>query len=208
MNRPSPRLFHLHFNTPDVDAVETALSDAGFPLHRRFGRIDDDFVALTPDDPIPSGWRFHLETLQRGYVNVTLGRGTRFRFDHLGLYTRGFDAAIDRAEHTGWPVRDPEGRRPFVMTPWRFRIEIHPEGDDVERELGDWSTAHLEEVTLVVSDGGGVRRGLETVIGSVPGLMIRSGDVDRARVTSFTVVGDAFPDAVTVDVPSLVEATA
>jgi len=33
--------------------------------------------------------------MQAGYANVTLGQGTRFGFDHLGLYTGAFDGASD-----------------------------------------------------------------------------------------------------------------
>lgn len=185
--------------------LESALSSVGLPVHQRFGRVDGEFTALLPDEPIPEGWKLHVETLQRGYANVTLGPGSHFRFDHFGIYTTPseFHDVLDRAEAAGWGVSDRERRRTFVITPWRFRIEIHPTGNEVEAGLGSWSDAHIEQLVLVVPDATVVRSELERTIGSVPGLVIESGDVERSAVPTFTLGGAQFPDGRVVDVQEL-----
>ena len=203
MTRPPTRLFHLHYNTPDVGQLESALETAGLPLYRRFGWAEDDLLALSPTDPVPAGWRLYVETLQQGYANLTLGLGGRFRFDHLGIYASEFDAIVERAEAAGWSVRDKDGRRPFLTTPWRFRIEIHPEGDDVEGELGCWADAHLEEIRLVVPDAAPVRRGLDAVLGPVSGLVVEEGEATRPIVPRFTLGGTRFPDRPVVNVQTI-----
>ena len=163
MDRPGTRLFHLHYNAPDVARLEAELTAAGLSLHRRFGWVDDEFRSLEPDEPVPDGWRLHLQTMQAGYANVTLGQGTRFGFDHLGLYTGAFDAIVERARAAGWSVREPDGRRPFVMTPWGFRVELHPDGDDVEATLGSWTDGRIDAVHLAVPDESAVRGAEATV---------------------------------------------
>ncbi|SFL22288.1 hypothetical protein SAMN04487950_2892 [Halogranum rubrum] len=202
----STRLFHLHYNTPDVDSLETALADTGIPLARRFGWDDGEFTSLAPDDPIPEAWKLRLETLQTGAVNLTLAPGRQFRFDHLGVVTSAFDAVVSRVRRTDdWSIRDADGRRPFVMTPWGFRVELHPEDGDVPAELGSWDVARLTETRLVVPNDEvqSVRCGLQSVFGGVSGLVVEAGDVDRPTVPSFTVVGDAFSASRTVDVSAL-----
>ncbi|MFC4549605.1 MULTISPECIES: VOC family protein [Halorussus] len=205
MQKPETRLFHLHYNVPDPSAAGRALADEGIPLRRRFGRVRDESVALAPGDPEPEGFRFRLRTHQRGYVNITLAPGRRPRFDHLGLCTRAFDEVLARAERAGWPVRDPDGRRPFVTTPWGFRVELHRDGSDVESSLGDWDDAHLDKVTAVVPNPEAVRDGFADVFGRVPGLVVRGADhlgeigETRRRGTSATErderTGDARPSA-------------
>ena len=198
MQKPETRLFHLHYNVPSPSAAGRALADEGLPLRRRFGRVRDESVALAPGDPEPEDFRFRLQTHQRGYVNLTLAPGRRPRFDHLGLCTRAFDEVLARAERAGWPVRDPDGRRPFVTTPWGFRVELHRDGSDVESSLGDWDEAHLGEVTAVVPNPEAVRDGLGEVFGRVPGLVVRSEDhldATRRRGSSATECDERTRDA-------------
>ena len=195
MDRPTTRPFHLHFNTPNVSAAERRLESTGLPLRRRFGRVDGEFAALEPDDAVPEAFGLRLQTHQRGYVNLTVAPGRRAHFDHLGLCTSEFDAVVGRveeAEDAGWSIRDPEGRRPFVMTPWGFRVELHRDGSDVESDLGAWSDAHLAEIRLAVPEPDAVREGLEAVFGAVPGLAVERGERERAWVPAFRVEGDAF----------------
>lgn len=202
---PTTRLFHLHYNTPDVDGLEAALADVGLPLHRRFGWDEGEFTSLGPDERRPAAWRLRLETLQRGAVNLTLAPGRRFRFDHLGVVTSDFDHVVDRVSASDdWSIRDPDGRRPFVMTPWGFRVETHPVDGDVASELGSWETARLLDVRLVVPTGAtaAVKSGLEAVFGSIQGLSVEGGDVERATVPAFTIGGTSFPAERVVDVAS------
>lgn len=211
MEPPTTRLFHLHYNVPDVTRAERALANHGIPLRQRFGQVRGEAVALDPGESEPEGFRLRLQTHQRGYANVTLAPGRKLRFDHLGLCTAEFDATLDRAKERGWSVRDPGGRRPFVMTPWGFRVELHRDGSDVESSLGDWHEAHLSAVELHVPNPDEVRDGLGEVFGDVPGLSVQSdgsvqpdGDVPgpraqsesdgdgRAFVPRFELGGDAF----------------
>lgn len=198
MEFPTTRLFHLHYNAPDVAHAERALADRGVPLQRRFGRVRGEAVALDPGETEPEDFRLRLQTHQRGYANLTLAPGRALRFDHLGLCTREFDAIVGRAGERGWSVRDPDGRRPFVMTPWGFRVELHRDGSEVESSLGDWDEAHLSEVELRVPNPDEVRDGLGEVFGDVPGLGVESGgerSEDRAFVPRFELGGEAFESA-------------
>jgi hypothetical protein len=202
---PSTRLFHLHYNTPDVDSLEAALADVGLPLHRRFGWDEGAFTSLGPDDPIPETWKLRLETLQTGAVNLTLAPGRHFRFDHLGVVTSDFEHVVDRVRASDdWSIRDLDGRRPFVMTPWGFRVETHRVDGDVASELGSWESARLLDVRLVVSTEAttAVRSGLEAVFGPIQGLSVEGGDVERATVPAFTIGGTSFPTERVVDVAS------
>lgn len=191
MDRPTTRPFHLHFNTPNVSAAERRLESTGLPLRRRFGRIDGEFAALDPSDEVPDDFQLRLQTHQRGYVNLTVAPGRRPHFDHLGLCTDEFDAIVERVNGVGWSIRDSEGRRPFVMTPWGFRVELHRDGSDVESDLGAWADAHPAEIRLAVPDPDAVREGLESVFGAVPGLAVERGERERAWVPSFRVGGGA-----------------
>ncbi|WP_227373765.1 hypothetical protein [Haladaptatus halobius] len=192
--RPPTRLFHLHFNTPDVSGAERRLAGRRLPLYRRFGQIDGEFLALDASDSDPDDFR--LQNAQRGYVNVTIAPGRRPHFDHLGLCTTAFDALCDRAAERGWSVRSRDGRRTFVMTPWRFRVELHPHGSDVEADLGSWEVAHLERVELTVPDPDADDE-FRAVFGDVPGLRIRRGD--DVEVPRFCLAGSAFPDGARVE---------
>ncbi|WP_458208061.1 VOC family protein [Haladaptatus sp. NG-SE-30] len=194
------RLFHLHFNTPDVSGAETRLTDQGVPLYRRFGRVDGEFRVLEADDPVPENFRLRLQNAQRGYVNITLAPGRKPHFDHLGLCTTEFDAICDRADDAGWSVRDRDGRRTFIMTPWRFRVELHPDGNDVEADLGSWDEAHFERVELMIPDTAtnpSVKREFESVFSTVPGLDILQDD--EVRVPRFRLAGSAFADETRIE---------
>ncbi len=189
MHSPT-RLFHLHFNTPDVSRAETELHAHGLLPSRRFGQVDGEFHALDAAAPIPDGFRLRLQNAQRGYVNVTIAPGRKPHFDHLGLCTTAFDAICDRATAAGWSVRDRDGRRTFIMTPWGFRVELHPDGSDVETDLGSWDDGHFERVELTVPDVDADEQ-FRRIFGDVPGLAFREDD--EVRVPAFELGGAAFP---------------
>ncbi|WP_423744940.1 hypothetical protein V5735_02620 (plasmid) [Haladaptatus sp. SPP-AMP-3] len=199
MHSPT-RLFHLHFNTPDVSHAETELDAHGLPPYQRFGQVGGEFHALDASDPVPDGFRLRLQNAQRGYVNVTIAPGRRAHFDHLGLCTSDFDAICDRADEAGWSVRDRDGRRTFVMTPWGFRVELHRDGSDVEADLGSWDDARFERVELAVSDPD-VEDEFRVVFGEIPGLVFRqdTDDDEGVHVPRFELDGSAFPTGKTVE---------
>lgn len=202
--RPPTRLFHLHFNAPDVDALESWFESVGVPLRRRFGVVRGESVALAPGEDAPDDWRFRLQSHRVGAVDVTLAPGQRRRFDHLGVVTSAFDDVLARAEAKGWSVRDPGGRRPFAMTPWGFRVELHPEGSDVARSLGPWSEARFERVELLVpaDDAEAVRAGLREAFGEVSALAVTEGDVERPTVRAFALGGEGVETDGTVTLPA------
>lgn len=199
MTPPETRLFHLHYHVPDVDHAERVLAEKGLPLHARFGWVDDEMVALGPADEIPEGFRFRLQDSQRGYANVTLTSGKRMQFDHLGIYTTEFESVIDSAEEAGWNVHGIEEPRTFLITPWKFRIEVHREGDRVEDSLGSWEDAHFSEIILTVSNADAVREGLTTVIGDIPGLVVHEEPRGPPHVPQATVSGTVFPEERTIE---------
>ncbi|MFB6299814.1 MAG: VOC family protein [Halobacteriales archaeon] len=201
---PSPRLFHLQYNVPDVDAATAVLTEHGLTIHRRVGFVDGDRVVLRPDESIPEEFEFALQTMQVGYVTITLAEGPPYHCDHIGLYTDAFDAMVDRARDRGWTFDDDDPQRPFIETPWSFRIEVHSPGDDVESTLGDWPEAHVDSVTILTPDQD-VRVGLLDVLGSIPGLAVRVGDVDHITVPRFSFVGAAVPGPARIDADSLLE---
>ncbi|MDY6818622.1 MAG: hypothetical protein SVG88_08175 [Halobacteriales archaeon] len=203
---PTPRLFHLQYDVPDVEAAAAVLADHGLTLHRRVGFVDDERVVLRPDEPVPANFEFQLQTMQAGYVNVTLAEGPPYRCDHIGLYTDAFDAMIDRARDRGWRIDDDDPQRPFIETPWSFRLEVHPTGDEVESTLGSWPDAHLDSVTILTPDQD-TRVGLLDVLESIPGLVVRVGDVDRITVPRFHFVGAAVPGPAKITADSLLEPT-
>lgn len=202
MTRP----FHLHFHVPDVSTAERALAAVGLPLNARYGAVDGESVRLAPDDPTPDGFRFRLQDHQAGVVNVTLTHGPGPRFDHLGVVTDGFDAVLNRARDADWGVL-PNDRRTFLVTPWGFRVEVHPTGGRVDSGLGDPATARIETCELRAPDADAVRRGLDRVLGAVPWLDVREAgpDAERVHVPTVALAGDAFDGPATLRAAALVE---
>lgn len=199
----TPALFHLHFAVPDVPEAERTLADLGLPPYRRFGRVDGESVALDADDPVPDGFRLRLQNAQRGAVNVTLAPGSRLQFDHFGVAVSDLEAVVERAEAAGWSTRDSGGRRTFLTTPWRFRVEIVGETSAVARDLGSTETARLDRVELAVSEPEPARTELEAVLGDLPTLRVVEGDGGHAGVPRFRLAGTAFPDGRTVETDAL-----
>lgn len=190
-----PTLFHLHFNTPDIVGAADRLARAGVRLQRRFGSVRGDSIALAPDDRTPDNFRLKLQVHQYGAVNITLAPGQQPRFDHVGLHVADIEDICSRAESHGWSVRSNE-RRTFVMTPWGFRVEIHPATADVVAELGEPTVAHLENVALVLSGATTARESLEEVFGPLSELQIERGE--GPWINSFTVAQEQSASTVAV----------
>lgn len=200
------RLFHLHYHVPDIDYAERVLSEQGLPLHTKLGLVDGEMVTFQPDEKIPEEVRFRLQDSQRGYANVTLTAGKRVQFEHIGIITTKFDSILNRAEEAGWYIHGLDKLRTFLTTPWGFRIEIHPEGNQVEESLGSWEDARFAEIVLTVSDAEAVRKGINSVIGSIPGLTIRNKTHERPQVPQATLTGREFPEEQTIQA-ELLEST-
>ena len=179
-----PSLFHLHFNTPNISEAATRLSEAGLPLQRRFGSVRGEGTSLTPEEHTPDDFRLKLQVHQYGAVNITLAPGQRPHFDHLGLAVSALKDTMDRVKGHGWSVRSNE-RRTFVMTPWQFRVELHPETGAVVRELGDYSDAHLEGVSLQVPGSNAAREAFNEIFHPLSELNIEAGE--NPWVESFSV---------------------
>ncbi|ELZ06924.1 hypothetical protein [Natrialba aegyptia] len=186
-----PTLFHLHFNTPDVESAAERLEREGLPCTRRFGTVRGENRSFGPEDDVPDEFRFKLQVHRRGNVDITLAPGKRPRIDHLGLRSSDFDGALERARARGSSVRQ-NSRRTFVMTPWTFRMELHPRADEdrgaAERSESDDTVYRIEDALLSVPDADAVRTYFDTVFGAVPQLAIESGG--EIWLESFTVATD------------------
>lgn len=200
------RLFHLHFHVPDVAVAAAAIDRIGLPPNARYGAVDGESVRLDPGDPDPDGFRFRLQDHQVGHVNITLTSGPRVRFDHLGVVTDAFDAVLDRARDAGWRVR-PNERRTFLVTPWGFRVEVHPAGGRIDEGLGTAETAWIDRCELHVADPEAVRSGLSHVLGGMAWGDVRSvedGSTDgAASVPVVELAGTAVDGGVTLRTASL-----
>lgn len=195
MTRPETRLFHVHVHVPDVDYAAAVLADYGLPVNARYGSVDGEAVALGPDETPPADFRFRLQDSQRGHANVTLTAGPEVSFDHLGIVTSGFDDVVERARKAGWTVQGVDEPRTFLITPWEFRIEIHPETGRIAETLGSWEACRFGEVTLSHSTPTAVHSGIEAVVGEIPGLHISDQADDGPHLSRAVLVGDDLPEA-------------
>lgn len=155
-------------------------------------------ISLQTDTDIPKEIRFRLYVSQRGYANVSLIPGKHVQFEHLGIITTKFDSIIARAEAAGWYIHGLETPRRFLNTPWGFRIELHPEGTQIEESLGSWDNARFAEAVLTVSEPEAVEEGIDSDIGDVPCLTIRDQPGGRPHVHQATLTGSEFADGQTI----------
>lgn len=202
MTATSPRLFHLHYHVPDIGYAEQILAEHGLPLHARYGSVDDEPVSLTPDEEPPEGFNFKLQDAQRGYANVTLTPGKNVRFDHIGVVSPAFDTIVQRAKDAEWQVQGLDTTRTFLIPPWGFRIEIHPDDGIIAESLGSWEECRFDTVTLAVQNPDEVEEELQDVVGTVSGVDIHQADV-RPHVPQVRLSGKAFTDEVTLEAASL-----
>lgn len=202
MTAASPRLFHLHYHVPDIRYAERVLAEHGLPLHARYGSVDDEPISLAPDEDPPKGFDFKLQDAQRGYANITLTPGKDVRFDHLGLVSPEFETVVERASDVEWQIQGVDSPRTFLITPWGFRVEIHPDDGFIAETLGSWEECGFDTVTLAVKNPDEVKKGLQDVVGTVSEVEIQQGE-DRPHVPQVTLHGHAFRDEVTLEAASL-----
>lgn len=204
MTAASSRLFHLHYHVPDIGYAEQVLADHGLPLHARYGSVDDEPISLAPGETAPDDFEFKLQDSQRGYANVTLTPGKDVRFDHFGLVSPAFDAIVQRAESAGWEVQGVDSPRTFLITPWGFRIELHPVDGIVVGSLGSREECRFGTLTLAVQNPDEVEEVLQEVVGTVSEVAIQRTS-DRPHVPQVTFRGEVFSDEVTLEAGALAD---
>ncbi|WP_330633413.1 hypothetical protein [Halocatena halophila] len=188
-------LFHLHFNTPALETATARLNEYGVPLQQRFGTVRGERVSVGPETQPPDEFRLKLQVHRIGAVNISLAPGQQPHFDHLGVFVADIDDVLTRARSREWSVRSNE-RRTFVMTPWGFRVELHPKSGARGVEFGRSSTPRLEDVILHASNPQVVREPLQTVFGTIPNLHLEAGE--KPWVSSFTVAGERTTETIPV----------
>lgn len=192
MGTRSTRLFHVHYQVPDLRHAEAVLEAGGLAPHRRYGHIGGTSRSLRADEPTPEGFRLRLQDAQCGSANVTIAPGPRLEFDHVGVVTTEFDAILARARDREWYVNE-DDHRTFLHAPWEFRVEIQSNDGAVASSLGPESAGRFASVVLAVPRPEPVRAGLDAVLGDVPSFSVERSRSDRPTVTRMTLAGDAVP---------------
>lgn len=196
------RLFHLHYHVPDLGFAEQVLAEHGLPPHAKYGSVDDEPVSLEPGENPPEGFDFKLQDAQRGYANVTITPGKDVRFDHIGLVSPAFESIVERAKDAEWQVHGVDTPRTFLITPWGFRIEIHPEDGIIADSLGSWEECRFDPLTLAVHEPAEVAEELQHVVGTISEIEIQQAE-DRPDVPEVTLRGQAFREDVTLEATAL-----
>ena len=134
------QLFHYHWWTPKVEEMERAYHDLGFETVQRVGRVNGEMQTFNP----PKQWEdfkgkditFRIVEMVKGQSNITFGYGKRDQFDHIGILVdeEEYVEVIRRAEELMWRVSEGE-RRTFILTPWKFRIELQKRKDVVKEQM-------------------------------------------------------------------------
>lgn len=134
------QLFHYHWWTPKVEEMEKAYHDLGFETVQRVGRLNGEMQTFNP----PMEWEdfrekditFRIIEMVKGQTNITFGHGKRDVFDHIGFLVseEEYVEVIRRAEHLKWRIREGE-RRTFIMTPWKWRVELQKRRDVVKDQM-------------------------------------------------------------------------
>lgn len=151
------RLFHYHLVARDVRTVEARyLGKLGFALVARYGRIEDEEVAVDPgvswERLDRDGFRLRLTEVERGAVNVVVqpGHWRLPRVDHVGiaLDEEEFEAVLERARRWGLRIARRGERRTFVSTNAGYRVEVHPPHEETEAMLARSDELRLTELQL------------------------------------------------------------
>lgn len=146
--RKKMKCFHYHWWTDKVEEMEAWYRGIGFETRQRIGRANGVMRDFNP----PLEWadfrqeevQFRIIEMMQGQVNITFGQGKRDRFDHIGFLVNDLehDEVLKNAALLGWRV-DEGGRRTFISTPWRFRVELQRRKEAVRSEAFP-SLARLE----------------------------------------------------------------
>jgi hypothetical protein len=133
------QLFHYHWWTDKVEEVETFYSNLGFKVTLRIGKVNGDIKTFNPpltwDDFRQENIIFRIIEMRKGKTNITFGNGKKDLFDHIGLLVsqEQYKTIIQRAQQMNWKINEGE-RRTFIVTPWKFRIELQRHQDVVAEE--------------------------------------------------------------------------
>jgi hypothetical protein len=133
------KLFHYHYWTDKVKAMEHFYQQLGYQTVLRVGNLDGEMQTFNPpltwDDFKEKEIAFRIIEMVKGQTNVTFGQGKRDRFDHIGVLVNEeeYSGIVGRAAELGWAVNEGE-RRTFISTPWKCRIELQRRSDVVAEE--------------------------------------------------------------------------
>src|SRR5690348_8851720 len=82
-------LFHYHFWTPHLEAMENFYVAQGFRVHQRLGKFKGEFQSFNPpltwDDFREKNILFRIIEMKKDNINITFGYGKRVMFDHIGF---------------------------------------------------------------------------------------------------------------------------
>ncbi len=133
------QLFHYHWWTDQLEAMEKFYEQLGFETTLRVGRYNGEFQQFNPPlswgDFRDKGIQFRIIEMIKGQTNITFGQGKRDIFDHIGVLVSEseYNQIIDNATQLKWTVNEGE-RRTFVTTPWKFKIELQKRNEVVSEE--------------------------------------------------------------------------
>ncbi len=145
------QLFHYHWWTDKVEAMEEFYKQMGFKTVIRAGRFNGEMQTFNPpltwDDFRGKNITFRIIEMVKGQTNLTFGYGTKDRFDHIGLLVNEEEylEIIERAHHMNGKVMEGE-RRTFISTPYNLRIELQKRSDVVTEE--NHTRIHSMEIGL------------------------------------------------------------
>lgn len=123
------QLFHYHWWTRKLEAMETFYNELGFTVTQRMGRFNGEIQPFNP----PLTWdefrdkeiMFKIIEMRKGKTNVTFGYGKSDILDHIGFIVSEieYQEILTRARILDWKING-NSRRTFISTPWKFRIEL------------------------------------------------------------------------------------
>ncbi|CRK80855.1 hypothetical protein [Neobacillus massiliamazoniensis] len=123
------QLFHYHWWTEKLEAMETFYSELGFTVNQRIGRFNGEMMPfnqpLTWDDFRDQKIMFKIIEMRKGKTNVTFGLGKSDILDHIGFIVneKEYQEILTNARLLDWKINE-NSRRTFISTPWKFRIEL------------------------------------------------------------------------------------
>lgn len=147
-------LFHYHWWTNDVEQMEQFYEQLGFEVFLRAAKVDGEMKKFNPpltwDDFRNEEIKFRTIEMRNGRTNITFGNGKKNIFDHIGFLVNldEYQSLIRNARSLKWTIDEGE-KRTFVMTPWKFRIELQTNSDYVMEDM----TMSINNMTLKLPFG-------------------------------------------------------